>query len=195
MTESPRPPRPGRCSRRPRESATPRLPPRRPRYRPSGRCVRRWRRCSRCSAWLLHRCRADRRSSLNNELLYIAAATPFLAVFLVAARDLGTQRWTSGSECSIAGRRRSRWRSLRACKQNLRNLILFGEVGWTAVAAELLPDGCGILSNRSCRFHRHGPKVGGRAFRIARASLALSSSFAVAFPGRCSHRNLGAGRG
>ena len=50
-------------------------------------------------------------------------------------------------------------------------------------------------SNRSCRFHRDGQQVGGRASPIARASQALSSSFAAAFPGRCSRRNSGAGRG
>ena len=34
---------------------------------------------------------------------------------------------------------------------------------------------CGILSNRSCRFHHDDQTVGGRASRIARASPALSS--------------------
>jgi hypothetical protein len=45
-----------------------------------------------------------------------------------------------------------------------------------------------------CSRRARGHTVGGRASRIARASQALSSSFAAVFPGRCSRRNSGAGR-
>ena len=48
---------------------------------------------------------------------------------------------------------------------------------------------CGTLSNRSCRFLHDGHEVGDRAFRIVRASPALSSSCAAVFPGRCSRTN------
>ena len=53
----------------------------------------------------------------------------------------------------------------------------------------------GILSSRSWRFHPDDHKVGGRVSLIARASLALSSSFVAAFPGRCSPKELGCGSG
>src|SRR5436309_16045522 len=54
---------------------------------------------------------------------------------------------------------------------------------------------CGILSNRSCRFRHDGPKVGGRAFRIARASPALSSSCAAGIPWQMFPQELGCGAG
>ena len=53
----------------------------------------------------------------------------------------------------------------------------------------------GILSTRSCRFHPDDHKVRGRVSLIARASLALSSSFVAAFPDQMLPEELGCGFG
>ena len=66
---------------------------------------------------------------------------------------------------------------------------------WTGMAAALLPDTLWDLVEPFLPSPPRQPMVGDREFPIARVLRALSSSFAAAFPGRCSRRNLGAGPG
>jgi hypothetical protein len=64
--------------------------------------------------------------------------------------------------------------------------LSFGEHSdseWRKLAADVL------------REEADGHWVGGRVSRIARVSQALSSFFEAVFPGKCSRRNSGAGRG